>query len=562
MSSLLTNIVPRETSGGMKLKLTLLAILLFHVNAWSKQKADLVLINGTIYTVDKQFSTHQAVVIDQGKVLKTGSNDEITTAYDATKTIDLHGKYVYPGFIDAHCHFTGFALDQYKADLTGTQSYPEVLDRLISYEKTNKLQWIYARGWDQNDWPVKEFPTKKELDSLFPDKPVILKRIDGHAILCNSKALKQAGINAKTTVKGGVIVLKNNEPTGILIDNAMHLIERIIPDLPEATCTAFLQTMQKTCFSNGLTLVVDCGLEAAQLQLLQKMYAARQLSIGMTALLSSDKITLAKYADHGPVYNGQLEISGIKIYADGALGSRGACLLQPYSDDIHNHGLLLTEPNDIFDIGRKALARNWQVCTHAIGDSANRVVLQLYAKLLQHTNDKRWRIEHAQVVHPADFTYFGKYNIVPSVQPTHAISDMPWVSERLGKSRLPEAYAYKQLLLQNGWIALGTDFPVEAINPVATFYTAVFRRDKEGRPEKGFLPANALSREEALKGMTIWAAKSVFREKQKGSLEPGKDADLVILDCDLLYDAPEKILKATPKGTILKGTIVYADGLE
>jgi len=546
----------------MKLRLTIFILLLFQTSIWAKQKIDLILYNGSIYTADNRFSVHQAIAIDKGKVLRTASTSEIKAAFESIKTIDLKGKTVYPGFIDAHCHFTGYALDQYKADLVGTQSYNEVLERLVRYEKTNQLSWIYGRGWDQNDWTVKEFPTKKELDSLFPNKPVILKRIDGHAILCNSKALKQAGISSKTTVKGGVIVLNNNEPTGILIDNAMQLAERIIPALPENTNINFLQQMQKTCFQNGLTYVVDCGLDAYQLQLLQKMYAQQHLSIGITALLSSDKTTLAKYIDQGPVRKGRLEISGIKIYADGALGSRGACLLQPYSDDMHNHGLLLTDPNDILNIGKKALAHGWQVCTHAIGDSANRIVLQLYAKLLQHTGDKRWRIEHAQVVHPADFHYFGQYHIVPSVQPTHAISDMPWVAERLGDQRLPEAYAYKQLLLQNGWIALGTDFPVEAINPLATFYTAVFRKNKEGQPHDGFLPDNALTREEALKGMTIWAAKSVFREQQKGSLEAGKDADLVILDCDLLHDGPEKILNAKINGTLVKGTIVYTAGLE
>jgi predicted amidohydrolase YtcJ len=219
--------------------------------------------------------------------------------------------------------------------------------------------------------------------------------------------------------------------------------------------------------------------------------------------------------------------------------------------------MLLTDPEDITNIGKKALQYNWQVCTHAIGDSANRKILQIYASLLKTKNDKRWRIEHAQLVHPADFHFFGLYNIIPSVQPTHAISDMPWVAERIGMDRMPEAYAYKQLLDENDWIALGTDFPVEAINPIATFYTAVFRKDKAGNPGDGFLPANALSREEALKGMTIWAAKSIFREKEKGSLEAGKDADIVVYDCDLMQDLPEKIINAKPVYTIVKGKIVY-----
>lgn len=522
----------------------------------NKEAIDTI-IYGTIYTVNDSFTVTEAVAIHGGKILETGTKETIGKKYRAKENIDATGKFVYPGFIDAHCHFSGYALDLYKCDLTGTHSYNEIIEKLVHYEKNNRLSWIYGRGWDQNDWEHKEYPSKEILDSLFPGKPVILKRIDGHAILCNQYALDKAGIDENTVITGGIIEKKNGKLTGILIDNASEPVEALIPILPREQAIGYLKEAELECFSYGLTGVVDCGVRKEVIELLLELYKDSLLSIGNTLLLAGEKATLNAYIKKGPLQKGQLQVSGIKIYADGALGSRGAYLLKEYSDMPGHRGLLLTDTNEIKRIADEVKTFNWQLCTHAIGDGANSVILKIYAAALQQKNDRRWRIEHAQVVHPSDLHYYADYSIVPSVQPTHATSDMPWAGDRLGATRLVSAYAYKDLMQQNGWIALGTDFPVEAISPVNTFYAAVARKDESGHPTGGFQNENALTRIEALKGMTIWAAKSIFKEKEKGSLEPGKDADIVILDKDIMTLKEEEILSASPVYTLVKGRIKY-----
>lgn len=523
----------------------------------NKENVDLIIKGATVYTCDSSFSTAQAIAINDSKIIAVGSIEEISSKYKGMKSINATGYHVYPGFIDAHCHFSGYAMDAYKCDLVGTKSYSDVLDKLIAYERTNKLEWIYARGWDQNDWPVKEYPDKKELDSLFPDKPVILKRIDGHAVLCNQKALDMANLTITSKINGGIIEKKKGTLTGILIDNATEPVEKLIPALSGEVAEKYLQRVEEECFSYGLTGVVDCGVKAPVIKTLRSLYEKDKLHIANSVLLSQDEETLNKLAKEGFVRQGQFQVNGIKMYADGALGSRGACLLKPYSDMPGHYGLILSDMDKMRQIATLAKAQNLQLCTHAIGDSANRAILRLYSEFLAEHNDKRWRIEHAQVVDYQDNNWFNKYKITPSVQPTHAISDMPWAVDRLGEKRLPTAYAYKRLLDQNGWIALGTDFPVEAIDPIQTFYTAVTRKDKNGYPENGFMPENKLSRKEALLGMTLWAARSVFWEKEKGSIEPGKDADIVILNKNLMKEEEEKIPGVQVSYTIVKGKIVY-----
>lgn len=521
------------------------------------KQIDLLIEAAGIYVGGIQNKTTTGMAINKGKIVETGIYNDLANKYKAAKTIHEPKKYIYPGFIDAHCHFSGYALDQYKVNLVGTTSFQQVLEKVVAYEKTNKLSWVYGRGWDQNDWEKKTFPNKTDLDKAFPDKPVILKRIDGHAVLVNQKALDMAGITSATKIDGGIIEIKNGALTGILIDNATEPVEKLIPSLPEKVSIYYLQSAEKECYSLGLTGVVDCGITYPIIELMQKLYKDQKLSINYTALLSQDSLTIGLYVANGPIIENNFRLTGIKIYADGALGSRGACLLKDYHDMQGHKGMLLTSSDYINSICRYALRHNWQVCTHAIGDSANRAMLHLYAKFLDGKNDKRWRIEHAQVVNPGDHYLFGKYSIIPSVQPTHAISDMPWAETRLGKNRIDHAYSYRALLKQNNWIALGTDFPVEAIDPLATFYTAVARKDNKGNPQNGFLKENGLSREEALKGITIWAAKSVFMEKEKGSLEVGKDADLVILDQDIMTIEEKEILKTKVFMTITAGEIRY-----
>jgi predicted amidohydrolase YtcJ len=521
------------------------------------EPVDILIVAKKVYTAADPKKAANCIAVKDGKILAVGEKAVLTKKYAALKIINEPDKFIYPGFIDAHCHLSGYALDKYKCELVGTTSYNEVIQKLLDYEKTNKLSWIYGRGWDQNDWVIKEFPTKDRLDSLFRNKPVILKRIDGHAILCNQKALDMSGITTSTKIDGGIIEQRNGQLTGILIDNAMKPVEQLIPALPETIASGYLKKAEQECYSYGLTGVVDCGVTASVLKQLITLYNADELSIGNTALLSSDSLTIRKYVMGGPQYFGQFRITGIKLYADGALGSRGACLLQDYSDMPGHRGMLLTGMDEMRLLASDALKYNWQLCTHAIGDSANRTILKLYAEYLSGKNDLRWRIEHAQVVAREDNHYFGDYSVVPSVQPTHATSDMPWAETRLGPKRISTAYAYKDQLKQNGWIALGTDFPVEAIDPIATFYAAVARKDKQGNPKAGFLPENALAREEALNGMTIWAAKSVFNEKTKGSIESGKDADFVILDNDIMTIPENKILATRVSYTIVGGTIKY-----
>jgi len=524
----------------------------------NNEKVDLILKNANIYTVDSAFSKAEALAIKQGKIVAVGTNNEITAKYTANQTIDLNGKFVYPGFIDAHAHFFGYGKGiQTEAPLYDTQSEKQILSLLEDFQKEKQNDWIIGRGWDQNDWPTAKFPTKKGLDKSFPDIPVYLIRIDGHAAWVNSKALELAGINAKTKINGGEIVLKNGEPTGILIDNAMGLVRNLIPDPDKYAKMKALKAAEENCFAVGLTGVTDAGLSKDDILLIDSLQKSGDLNIRLNAMLDPSNENFDYFLVQGPYVTEKLSVRTIKIYADGALGSRGACMLKPYSDDKGNSGLMIASENYYRQICSKALENNYQVATHAIGDSGNRVMLNIYGEFLKGKNDKRWRIEHAQIVAPEDFQLFGNYSIIPSVQPTHATSDMYWADERVGQERIKGGYAYRQLLEENGWIPLGTDFPIEKIDPLLTFYAAVVRKDLNNYPENGFQMENALTRIETLKGMTIWAAKAAFEEQMKGSIEMGKFADLVILDQDIMECSGSAIPNTQILYTVVNGNIVY-----
>lgn len=523
----------------------------------SRLKVNLIIHHAKIYTVDSAFSIAQAMAIRDGKIVATGTNDEILKKYEAGETIDASGKTIFPGFIDAHCHFTGFATDMWKCDLTGTTSFEEIINKIEAYSKKTPTLWIYGRGWDQNDWQVKKFPDKKILDSLFPDRPVFLKRIDGHAALVNQKALDIAGINANTIVKGGSIELEKGRPTGILIDNAMDVAELKIPLLSDSLAKKYYTDAQQLCFAVGLTGVHDCGISEHTVEMVDAEQKAGRLKMKIFALLSDSSHYYDKWIAKGPYITERLHVGGFKLYADGALGSRGACLLQDYSDKKGWKGFLLSDTGYIMDVANKLANSPLQLCTHAIGDSGNRIILKIYANALKGKNDRRWRIEHAQIVDVNDFHFFSDYNIIPSVQPTHATSDMYWAETRIGPRRIKNAYAYQQLLETNNWMPLGTDFPVEDISPFKTFYAAVARKDSKGFPPKGFQTENAITREQAIRGMTIWAAKSAFEEKIKGSLEIGKSADFILLDQDLMSINAGDILKTTVIATFINGKKVF-----
>lgn len=534
------------------------SLLFFVSSCKSGQKVSLIVHHAIIYTADKNFSVQQAMAINDGKIIAIGTNDAILQQYQSDAVTDAGGKCIYPGFIDAHCHFTGYATDMWKCDVTGTKSFAEVTQAIKQYAATAKTEWLYGRGWDQNDWAVKEFPDKKILDSLFPDRPVFLKRIDGHAALANQKALDIAGVTTATKVEGGSIEIKNGLLTGLLLDNAMDIVEHKIPLINDQLAQQYFLLAQDSCFQYGLTGVHDCGISEHTVALVDAAQQKGELKMKIFALLSDSAQYYERWIRKGPYKTSLLHVGGFKLYADGALGSRGACLLQPYADKPGWNGFLLSNQAHFSNIAQQLANTNFQLCTHAIGDSGNRIILKIYADVLKGKNDKRWRIEHAQVVNENDLDLFGSNNIIPSVQPTHATSDMYWAEERLGTERIKTAYAYQQLLKQNAWMPLGTDFPVEAINPFKTFYAAVARMDEKGFPGGGFQRQNALNRKEALLGMTYWAAKAAFEENEKGSLEVGKAADFFIANTDIIECGVPAILQTKVSATFINGKKVFA----
>jgi len=523
----------------------------------SKQKIDLLVYNATVYTVDQNFSNAEAIAVDKGKIVATGSTKDLLNQFDATEEIDANGKYIFPGLIDAHAHFFAYGLGLRDADLVGTKSWDEVISKLASYSKNHKDGWMVGRGWNQNDWPVKEFPTNQKLNELFPDRPVILTRIDGHAAIANHKALELSGVKAGDKLEGGEVEVKDGKLTGILIDNATSLVSNKVPPPTEAQLKDALLEAQKNCFAVGLTTIVDCGRDYTDALFADSLHKSGELKMKLFIMMSDKKKNYDFLFKNGKIKTDRLNVCSFKLFSDGALGSRGACLLEPYSDKPDWSGFLL-KPEEHFDSMANLISRHgFQMCTHAIGDSANRTILKIYAKYLKGKNDQRWRIEHAQIMDKKDFHYFGDYNIVPSVQPTHATSDMYWAGDWLGKERLKYSYANKELMKENGWIPLGTDFPVEDISPFKTFYAAVFRQDAKGWPKGGFQMENALSREEAIRGMTIWAAKANFEEDEKGSFEKGKFADFILLDTDLMNASQQDILQTKVLMTFVNGEKVF-----
>ena len=402
------------------------------------------------------------------------------------------------------------------------------------------MSFITGRGWDQNDWEVKEFPTKDKLDELFPNIPIALERVDGHAYLVNQKALDLAGITSETEVEGGAIVKKEGKPTGVLVDNPMGMVDAVIPKPNRAKQIQALKDAERLCLDYGLTTVNDAGLHKSTIDLIDSLQQAGDLSIRVYAMVSNTPENLNYYLEKGIVKTDKLNVRSIKVYGDGALGSRGAALKAPYSDHDGHFGAMITPVDEIEALAERIAASDYQMNTHAIGDSANVVVLRAYKKALEGKEDRRWKVEHAQVISEQDFNYF-ENGIIPSIQPTHAASDLYWAEDRLGKERVKGAYAFKKLLDKAGTVALGTDFPVEQVSPFLTFYAAVARQDLEKYPKGGFQMKDALSREETLKGMTIWAAHSNFEEDEKGSIETGKVADFVILSDDIMAIPAEDI---------------------
>ena len=509
----------------------LLSLLL--ASCYHSQEADLVVHNARIRSMDEAGTVHQAMAIRDGRIVELGPERQILNRYAATETVDAAGQVVLPGFIDGHCHFFGYGLNKQKVDLTGTTWWNEVVDRTVAFAEAHPGDgWIIGRGWDQNDWPMQVLPDNALLNTRFPDRPVLLQRIDGHAAVVNQAAMDRVGLDPNKTIEGGLMMMMDGKPTGLLMDNAVAVFQTIFDEADEATKRKALLDAQADCFAVGLTMVCDAGLDVGTIELIRTMQREGSLKMRVYAMVADAPENLSHFEKSGPINDERLTVRSVKVYADGALGSRGALLKQPYSDQPDHHGLQLASRDHFLEVARWCKANGFQMNTHCIGDSANALLLGVYGEVLGGTNDLRWRIEHAQVVSPEDRSAFAKYSIIPSVQPTHATSDGPWAGKRLGPERETHAYAYEDLRKTMGLLALGTDFPVEGIDPLATFRAAVYRQNKEGEPADGYQSSNALSAENALRGMTIWNAISSFTEQDLGSLEPGKRADFVLLNVD------------------------------
>ena len=535
------------------MKLILMVLVLFVAACQpSKENVDLIVINSNTHTVDGNFSNTEAFAVNKSKFVAIGTSEEIQKKYTSNQVLDAEGKTITPGLIDAHCHFYGLGKSQQVVDLVGTKSYDEILEKVKKFQVEHPKEFILGGGWDQNDWELKEFPTKQKLDELFPDIPVALRRVDGHALLVNQKALDMAGIDENTKATGGEIVKKNGKITGILIDRPMGMIGAIMPASNRTTQIQALKDAEKICLSYGLTTVNDAGLNKSTIELIDSLQQAGELSIRVYAMISNNAENLDYYLQKGIVKTDRLNVRSVKVYGDGALGSRGAALREPYSDQDGHFGAMITPVNEIEALAERIAASDYQMNTHAIGDSANIVVLRAYNKALKGKKDRRWKVEHAQVISEMDFDYF-KDGIIPSVQPTHATSDMYWAEDRLGVDRIKGAYAFKTLLDKAGTVALGTDFPVEKVSPFLTFHAAVARKDLDNYPEGGYQMEEALSREETLRGMTIWAAYSNFEEHEKGSIEVGKFADFTVLSDDLMQVPEEEIPNIKAEQTYIGG---------
>ena len=547
----------------MFMRVTGIFIVLLVFFGCKKQEVDLIVLNAEIITMDDDHPMAQAFAADHGKIIFVGTSAQVLDKFQSEHVIDAQNNTIMPGIIDAHAHFYQLGLGLQEVDLRGTTSKEDVIKRITEFIPYQTSRFVVARGWDQNDWSDKSYPTKEDLDAVFPKVPVALQRVDGHALWVNSKALSMAGIDKAGAVPGGMIMGDaQGTPNGILVDAPCDRVLELVPEPTTEISAQALKLAQDLCFSMGLTGVHDAGLRRPIIELIDSLQQKDELRIKLDAMVSNIEPDVSYYLTQGPSVKHRLRVGSIKVYADGALGSRGAALRAPYSDDPEHFGAIITPMDELAALADRALLSGFQVNTHAIGDSANVSVLSVYQEalatpIMAQKENVRWRIEHAQVVPPDYFEAFSK-NIIPSVQPTHATSDMYWVEDRLGQGRMKGAYAYKSLLNQAGILALGTDFPVEYVNPMLTLSSAVYRRDTLGYPEAGFYLDEAITREQALKGMTLWAAYANFSEDIRGSLSPGKDADFIFLDRNPLTCPEGELSQIKVLQTFIDGQQVYS----
>jgi len=567
----------------------LLSLFLF-LNA-TEREADLILSNGVVYTVDPRNSVAEAIAVRGDRIVGVGTSKEIHKKFKAKNALDLEGKAVYPGFIDAHVHLLGFGVSMMILNLKGTNSINEI-QRLVAerVKSTKPGRWVRGRGWDQNRWPSKNFPSHQDLDKVAPETPVYLIRIDGHATWVNKTVLRLAGITKSTKDPPGGRIIRYNDgnPTGVLIDNAQELIEMVVPPPTEEEVTEAVTLAVSEWPKYGITSVQDMGVGLKLIELYKKFIDEGRFPIRNYVAVGGESDAWEYYLRHGPEIGygkNHLTVRSVKLYADGALGSRGAALIEPYSDEPTNRGLTLISSQQIEAVAESSLAQGFQVCTHAIGDRANSFTLDAYEKAFHGKSGEpyRFRIEHAQVLAERDIPRFKKLGIIPSMQPTHCTSDMYWAEARLGPNRIHGAYAWRSLLNTGVIICGGSDVPVESPDPMLGFYAAITRQDAEGRPRHwrdvqryfelsssgitdtsafngGWYASQRMTREEALKAFTIWAAYGAFEENLKGSIEVGKLADLVVLSNDIMKIEPREVLDASVLMTYIGGKLVYERG--
>jgi predicted amidohydrolase YtcJ/DNA-binding transcriptional ArsR family regulator len=532
----------------------------------TKGPADLIVTGGHVYTVDDSRPAAQAFAVRNGVFAFVGSASEVMTLRGpSTRIVDLHGATVVPGLADAHGHLSGLGEFLHDADLVGSLSYEEAIARTVKHAGTvAKGEWVVGRGWDQNRWASKQFPTSDALTRAFPDNPAMLERVDGHALLANARAMQAAGVTAATKDPEGGRIIRDasGNPTGVFVDNAKELIMRAIPAPTPAQLEQALTAAIAECNRWGLVAVHDPGETRKVIDVMESMASKGSFNLRDYILISDDSADIAHYYSVGPrseLYGGHIWVRAIKLYADGALGSRGAALLSPYSDDPGNSGLLVSTEAHLQAVATASLRHGFQVGTHAIGDRGNRNVLDAYEAALKAvpTADHRFRVEHAQILDPADIPRFAELGVIPSMQASHQTSDMRWAEDRLGSSRIRGAYAWRSLLNTGVIIPNGTDFPVEHVNPLITFHSAITREDATGWPTGGWFPEQRMTRDEALRSMTIWPAYAGFQEHVMGSITPGKYADFTVLDQDIMTVPDSDILKTEVVATYIGGKSVY-----
>jgi predicted amidohydrolase YtcJ len=551
---------PRNT---ISIFLIVLFAVVWYLN--TSMNADLIIINSRIYTLDRHGAVAEAMAVRGGKIAAAGSREDILRSFRAPKTMDLEGYTVLPGLIDAHAHMLNLGLGMVQLDLADA-ARPEEIAALVrrQADAIDPGEWIIGRGWDQNRWDTAGFPDRSVLDRVVPDHPVYLVRVDGHAAWVNGAALHRSGITPHTEDPAGGLIHRgrDGEPTGILIDAAMALVSDNIPEPGRMDKREAMIRAIRECVSYGITTVHDMGMNQESIEIFREIVRDGDAVFRLYAAIDGVGETWDRYLRTGRDTggnDGMLTVRAIKLYADGALGSRGAALTGEYSDDPGNYGLLLASEDDIYTVAVQALDNGFQVCTHAIGDRGIRTVLRAYQRALdgRPTADHRFRIEHVQVVDPIDIPTFAEYGILPGMQPLHCTSDMAWAEDRLGADRVAGAYAWRSFIDHGSIIAGGSDFPVEPVNPLLGIFAAETRQDDRFLPANGWLPEQRVSRTEAVYMFTKWAAYAGFEESMKGTIEPGKLADFVVYPEDIMTIEAKRLLTIRPAATIINGEIVY-----